>query len=53
MDEQVYMSLRNVKQNVNDQVEEYYEWILNLPNSFQYLTDNHLLTTFLKVGLLL
>jgi hypothetical protein len=46
MDEQVYMSLRNVKQNVNDQVEEYYERILTLANSFQYPMDNNLLTTF-------
>jgi len=53
MDEQMYMSLRNVKQNVNDQVEEYYEQILTLANSFQYPMGNHLLTTFFKVGLLL
>jgi hypothetical protein len=44
MDEQVYMSLRNVKQN--DQIEEYYESILTLANSFQYPMDNNLPTTF-------
>jgi hypothetical protein len=46
MDEQMYMSLRNVKQNVNDRVEEYYERILTLTNSFQYPMDNHLLIIF-------
>ncbi len=32
MDEQVYMTLRIIKQNLNERVEKYYEWIFNLAN---------------------
>jgi len=52
MDEQVYMTLQIIKQNLNERVEEYYGWIFNLASSFQHSTDNRLLNAFLKVGLL-
>jgi len=51
-DEQIYMTLRTVKQNMNERVEEYYEWIFNLANSLQHSTNNHMLNVFFRVGLL-
>jgi hypothetical protein len=44
--------LRNVKQNLDEQVEEYYEWILTLANSFQHPTSDFLLNVVFMASLL-
>jgi hypothetical protein len=49
MDEQVYMTLRIIKQNMNERVEDYYKQIFNYANFFQHLIDN---CWIFRVGLL-
>ncbi len=53
MDDQVYMHLQIVKHNLNERVEEYYEWIFTLANSFKHLADDQLLNAFFRAILLL
>ncbi len=50
-DEQIYMELKNIKQEETKKVEVYYEWIQNLAHGLQILTTNSFLTTLFKVGL--
>ncbi len=52
MNEQVYMTLRIIKQNLNERVEEYYEWIFTLASFFQHPADDCLLNTFFRARLL-
>ncbi len=42
-----------VKQNLNENIEEYYKWILTLANSFKHPTYDQLLNAFFKASLLL
>jgi deoxyadenosine/deoxycytidine kinase len=48
IDEQVYMTLKIIKQNLNKRVEDYYKQILNLANFLQHPTNNCLLNAFLR-----
>jgi hypothetical protein len=52
MNEQVYLNLHNIKQNLYEQVEEYYERILTLANSLQHPTNDFLLNVFFMASLL-
>jgi hypothetical protein len=46
-DEQVYLQLKNLKQESTKRVEVYYERLLKLVNSLQTLTTNSFLTIVL------
>jgi hypothetical protein len=50
-DEQVYVQLKNMKQEKNERVEVYYERLLKLANSLQHITINSFITTIFKSGL--
>jgi len=50
-DEQIYMELKNIKQEETKKVEVYYEWIQKLAHGLQILTTNSFLTTMFKAGL--
>jgi hypothetical protein len=52
MNEKFYLNLHNVKQNLDEQVEDYYEWILTLANSLQHPTNNFLLNVVFMASLL-
>jgi len=50
-DEQVYLYLKNMKQEKNERVEVYHERLLKLATSLQHNTTNSFLTTVFKYGL--
>jgi len=50
-DEQIYMELKNIKQEETKKVEVYYEWIQKLAHGLQILTTNSFLTTMFRAGL--
>ncbi len=50
-DEQVYLQLKNMKQEKNERVEVYYEILLKLANSLQHKTKNSFLTIIFRSGL--
>jgi hypothetical protein len=47
-DEQVYLQLKNMKQENNERVEVYYEILLKLANNLQHITTNSFLITIFK-----
>jgi hypothetical protein len=50
-DEQVYLQLKNMKQEKNERMEVYYERLLKLANSLKHKTTDSLLTIIFKSGL--
>jgi hypothetical protein len=50
-DEQVYLQLKNMKQEKNERVEVYYERLLKLANSLQHRTTNSFLIIVFRSGL--
>jgi hypothetical protein len=50
-DEQVYLQLKNMKQEKNERLEVYYERLLKLTNSLQHRTINSFLTIIFRYGL--
>jgi hypothetical protein len=50
-DKQIYMELKNMKQEETEKVEVYYERIQKLAHGLQALTTNNFLTTMFRVGL--
>jgi len=50
-DEQIYMELKNMKQNNIERVEVYYEHIQKLAHGLQVLTTNNFLTIVFRMGL--
>jgi hypothetical protein len=50
-DEQVYLQLKNMKQEKNRRVEVYYGRLVKLVNSFQHKTTDSFLTIVFRFGL--
>jgi hypothetical protein len=50
-DEQIYMELKNMKQEETKRVEVYYEWIQKLAHGLQVLTTYNFLTIVFRAGL--
>jgi hypothetical protein len=49
-DKQIYMELKNMKQEETEKVEVYYERIQKLAHGLQILTTNNFLTIMFRVG---
>jgi hypothetical protein len=47
-DEQVYLQLKNMKQEKNEKVEAYYERLLKLTNSLPHMTTYNFLSILFK-----